>query len=47
LHINQKVKSYEGSNLINLALTSTFKSGLYIVEINSGQERLTAKFVKQ
>ena len=47
LHLNQKVKSYEGSNLINLALTSTFKSGLYIVEINSGQERLTAKFVKQ
>lgn len=47
LQLNQKVKSYEGSNLISMPLTSSFKTGMYIVEVNDGNERLTAKFVKQ
>lgn len=45
--LNEKVNSYEGSNLISLPLTSSFKAGMYIVEVSNGNERLIAKFVKQ
>ena len=47
IHINQKVNVYQGSNLINFPLTSTFKTGMYAVEVNNGSERLSSKFVKQ
>ena len=47
MQMNQKVNSYEGSNMISLPLSSTFKPGLYVVEVNDGTERQTAKFVKQ
>ncbi|TAL45107.1 MAG: T9SS type A sorting domain-containing protein [Chitinophagaceae bacterium] len=45
--MNQKVNSYEGSNMISLPLASTFKPGLYVVVVNDGTESQTAKFVKQ
>jgi len=47
MQMNQKVNVYQGSNIINLALTSTFKIGMYAVEVSNGAERLTSKFVKQ
>ena len=47
MSVNQNVKSYEGNNIISLPQTSTLKAGLYIVEINNGNVRTTAKFVKQ
>src|SRR5258705_10718493 len=45
--MSQKLTVYEGSNLISLPLSASFKSGFYVVEINSGTESQTAKFVKQ
>lgn len=42
-----KVNSMEGSNLISLPLNSTFKAGMYVVEVNNGADRQTTKFVKQ
>lgn len=47
LQMNQKVNSYEGSNMISLPLASTFKPGLYVVVVNDGTQSQTAKFVKQ
>jgi len=45
--MSQKLTVYEGSNLISLPLSSSFKPGFYVVEINNGAESQTAKFVKQ
>ena len=47
MQLNQKVMSYEGSNMVSLPLSSTFKPGFYVVEVNDGTERHIAKFVKQ
>jgi myo-inositol-hexaphosphate 3-phosphohydrolase len=47
LQMNQKMNIYQGSNLISLQLNSSFKAGMYAVEVNNGSERQTAKFVKQ
>jgi len=47
IQINQKVKVFQGGNLINFPLTSTFKTGMYAVEVSNGSERLSSKFVKQ
>jgi len=47
LQMNQKMNVYPGSNLVSLPLGSSFKAGVYAVEVNSGSERQTAKFVKQ
>jgi hypothetical protein len=45
--LNNKVKSMEGSNVISLPLSSTFKAGMYIVEVNNGIGLQSSKFVKQ
>jgi hypothetical protein len=45
--LNNKVNSLEGSNVISLPLSSTFKAGMYVVEVNNGTELLSSKFVKQ
>ena len=45
--MTEKLTVYEGSNLVSLPLTSSFKTGLYVVEINNGIESRSAKFVKQ
>jgi hypothetical protein len=45
--MSQKVNSLEGSNMMSLPLSSTFKTGMYVVEVNNGSDRQTAKFVKQ
>ena len=45
--LNNKVNSLEGSNVISLPLSSTFKAGMYVVEINNGTELKSSKFVKQ
>ena len=47
IQMNQKMNVYQGSNLINLPLTSSFKTGMYAVEVFNGSEKLGAKFVKQ
>jgi hypothetical protein len=47
LQMNQKINVYQGSNLISLQLGSAFKTGMYAVDVNTGSERETAKFVKQ
>jgi hypothetical protein len=45
--LKNKVNSLEGSNVISLPLSSTFKAGMYIVEVNNGTELQSSKFVKQ
>jgi hypothetical protein len=45
--MSQKVNSQEGSNMMSLPLQSTFKSGMYVVEVSNGSDRQIAKFVKQ
>ena len=45
--LKNKVNSLEGSNMISLPLSSTFKAGTYIVEVNNGTDLQLSKFVKQ
>jgi len=45
--MNQKMNSAEGSNMVSLPLNSTFKAGMYVVEVMNGSDRQVAKFVKQ
>ena len=45
--LNNKVSTLEGSNMISLPLSSTFKVGMYVVEVNNGTELQSSKFVKQ
>jgi hypothetical protein len=45
--MNQKIKSFEGSNMMSLSLGSTFTPGMYIVEVSNGIYRQIAKFIKQ
>jgi hypothetical protein len=45
--MSQKVNSAEGSNMLSLPLTSTFKAGMYVVEVTNGTDRQVTKFVKQ
>jgi len=47
MQLNQKISSYEGNNMVSLPLSSTFKPGFYIVEVNDGTARQVSKFVKQ
>jgi hypothetical protein len=47
MQMSERMNAYEGSNLISLTISSSFKTGMYVVEINNGSERQTAKFVKQ
>jgi hypothetical protein len=45
--VNNKINSLEGNNVISLPLSSTFKAGMYVVEVNNGIELQSSKFVKQ
>jgi hypothetical protein len=45
--LKNKVNSMEGSNVISLPLSSTFKVGMYVVEVNNGIELQSSKFIKQ
>lgn len=45
--MSQKVNSAEGSNMLSLPLNSTFKPGVYVVEVFNGSNIQVAKFVKQ
>ena len=45
--LKNKVNSMEGSNVISLPLSSTFKAGMYVVEVSNGTELHSSKFVKQ
>ena len=45
--LKNKVISLEGSNVISLPLSSTFKAGMYVAEVNNGTELHSSKFVKQ
>jgi len=44
--MSQKVNSAEGTNMLSLPLASTFKTGMYVVEVSNGSDRQVAKFVK-
>ena len=43
----QNLSSSDRNNIITIPLNSTIAPGIYIVEINNGIERQTARFVKQ
>jgi len=45
--MNDKVNSLEGNNMMSLPLNSTFKPGMYVMEVTNGTDRHVAKFVKQ
>jgi hypothetical protein len=45
--INQKISGFKGNNLITIPLSSGFRPGIYILEINTDILNQTAKFVKQ
>ena len=45
--LKNKVTSLEGNNVISLPLSSTFKAGMYVVEVNNGTELQSSKFIKQ
>jgi hypothetical protein len=45
--LKNKINSLEGSNVISLPLSSTFNTGMYIVEVNNGTELQSSKFIKQ
>ena len=47
MQMNQKINVYPGGNFVSLPLSSSFKTGMYAVEVSDGSERQTAKFVKQ
>ena len=47
LQMDEKINVYQGSNLVSLPLSSTFKTGMYAVEVYTGSDRETTKFVKQ
>lgn len=45
--LSQNINSAEGGNMLSLPLSSTFKPGMYVVEVSNGTDRQTAKFIKQ
>jgi hypothetical protein len=45
--LTNKLNSAEGNNIISLPLASTFKTGMYVVELNDGTVRQSTKFIKQ
>jgi hypothetical protein len=45
--LSNKINSFEGNNTLSLSLNSTFKPGLYVVEVSDASERQSTKFVKQ
>ena len=47
LMMTNKVKGFEGNNMVSLPLTSTFKPSMYLLEVRNGADIQTAKFVKQ
>jgi hypothetical protein len=47
MQMNQRITVYAGNNFVSIPLNSSFKTGMYAVEVSNGSERQTAKFVKQ
>jgi len=47
VQMSERMNAYEGSNIISLTISSSFKPGMYVVELNNGSERQSVKFVKQ
>jgi len=47
VQMNKRITTYQGSNLVSLPISSAISTGMYVVELNTGSERQTAKFVKQ
>lgn len=45
--MSSRLNNLEGNNIVSLALNSTFKPGMYVVEVSNGTDRLTSKFIKQ
>jgi len=45
--VSQTVSNPDRNNVITIPLSSTFKTGMYTIEINNGIEIQTARFVKQ
>jgi len=47
LHMKQTINIYAGNNLLNIPLSSSIKRGMYAVEVTYGDEKQSAKFMKQ
>jgi hypothetical protein len=47
LHMKQTINIYPGNNLLNIPLSSSIKRGMYAVEVTYGDEKQSAKFIKQ
>jgi hypothetical protein len=47
VQMNQRMNAYPGSNLISLPINEKIIAGMYVVEVNTGSERLTAKLIKR
>ena len=45
--LSQKITRSERSNIVSVTLSSNINPGIYVVEVNDGMEKQTAKFVKQ
>ena len=45
--MTNRVKNLEGINMISFPLASSFKPGMYLLEVNNGADIHIAKFVKQ
>lgn len=47
LLISKKINSDEGNNILSIQLNNSFKTGMYLLEVKSGTEIYSAKFLKQ
>ena len=47
LQMSERANVSQGENLLSFSLNTSLKTGLYAVEVNNGNEKLAAKFVKQ
>jgi hypothetical protein len=45
--LKQQMNGSQGNNQASIQLAAAMQSGIYIIEVNTGTERLTAKFVKK
>ena len=45
--MKQNISAYQGTNVVSMPLNSAFQSGIYIVDMTTGTEHFSTKFVKQ
>ena len=47
VQMKQVINSYQGINVVRLTLPYAWQNGIYVAEVGTGQDRFTAKFIKQ